>query len=224
MRTPLKFGLDWTPNTAHSCLFAAADEIRRLTGRDVEFVCPGEMGAPATPAHGLISGSLDLGLVPCDQLVTLELETPGLVQAFMNLHSRDISALCVMSTSSIQRPADLAGLRYASCGYPLEASTIRAIIRKDLASSRSRVSQETPPEEKGDKSDQEILKEACPPLRIKTEEMLLTAQAECAWMYRPWEVLRAKRAGIELRCFPIQDYVSFGEWMSMSPLDLYQGI
>ena len=193
----MKFGLDWTPNVAHCALFAAAKEFERLTGREIVFVCPGDADSPPTPAHGLLDGSLDVGLVPCDQLVIIELERPQTLQAVMNLHSQDISALCVLASSSIHRPSDLSGKRYASCGYPLEASTIRAIIRKDLNQSEV--------------SDEEcLLIEECPLLRTNTEDMLLDEQAECAWMYLPWEVLRAKRAGIELRCFPIQDHVQFG--------------
>lgn len=196
---PLKFGLDWTPNTAHCALFAAAEEIERLTGRKVVFVCPGDASAPPTPADGLLDGTLDVGLVPCDQLVSLQLERPQTLQAVMNLHSHDISALCVLASTTIQRPSDLAGKRYASCGYPLEAATIRSIIRKDCNHDHGVV------------ADEEcLLIEECPLLRTKTEDMLLANEADCAWMYLPWEVLRAKEAGIALRCFPIQDYASFG--------------
>ena len=197
---PLKFGLDWLTNTAHASIFAAVAEIQRLTGRDVAFVCPGDDSAPSTPADGLLVGTLDFGLIPCDQLVSIEHSTPGVLQAVLNLHSNDISALCVLSTSSVQRPSDLLGLRYASCGYPLEADTIRAIIRKDM--NQSGGARET--------ADKDLLVEECPLLRTNTEDMLLAGEADCVWMYRPWEVLRAKQAGIELRCFSIQDHASFG--------------
>ena len=68
--------------------------------------------------------------------------------------------------------------------------------------------------------------EVCPPLRTATEQMLLSGEADAAWMYLPWEVLRAERtaarraaapsegspaAAKALRRFRLADYgVSFG--------------
>ena len=105
----------------------------------------GEPGAPATPADGLHNGTLNFGLCPCDQLislglnststgtgvsisggsnladtdatgrVTLEEVLPRLL-AVGTLHSADLSAVCVLSSSDIKRPRDLRGKTYASCG------------------------------------------------------------------------------------------------------------
>ena len=36
--------------------------------------------------------------------------------------------------------------------------------------------------------------EVCPPFRTTTEQMLLRGEADSAWMYLCWEVLRAERA------------------------------
>ena len=38
------------------------------------------------------------------------------------------------------------------------------------------------------------MKEVCPALRMTTEQMLLRGEADCAWLYLCWEVVRAERA------------------------------
>ena len=69
------------------------------------------------------------------------------------------------------------------------------------------------------------MREVCPPLRMTTEQMLLSGEADAAWIYLPWEVLRAERVARRandlkggpkdglpmLRCFRLADYgVNFG--------------
>ena len=102
-----------------------------ISNPGLETKSTGGPGAPITPAHGLLNGALSFGLCPCDQLVSLGLsgdsehgeegssvkETSKLsLVAVSTLHSADISAVCVLSNSSILRPRDLRGKTYASCG------------------------------------------------------------------------------------------------------------
>ena len=39
----------------------------------------------------------------------------------------------------------------------------------------------------------------CPALRMTTEQMLLSGEADCAWLYLCWEVVRAERAAKAVR-------------------------
>lgn len=187
----LSFGLDWSPNSTHVALFVAqqikAFERRRLS---VEFVSPDSKNAPKTPADGLFDGSLQLGLCPCDQLVTRGLRD-GLL-AVAALIRKDISAVVCNANRGIERPRDLANKTYSSCGYPLEARTLNALIAADGGSG--------------------AVIEVCPHMRMDSDTQLHgSGEADCAWQYVTWEVLRASRAGKTFSLFKLRDYgVNFG--------------
>lgn len=184
------FGLDWSPNTTHVALFVALQSgafARR--GLDVRFVSPDDDGAPHTPADGLVDGTMQFGLCPCDQLVTRGMQENLLAVAA--LIRRDISAVVCSTASGISRPRDLAGKSYSSCGYPLEVATINALIAAD--------------------GGQGCVVENCCEMRMDTDTALLAGVSDCAWQYLTWEVLRSSRAGKTLAIFPLADYgVKFG--------------
>jgi hypothetical protein len=117
------------------------------------------------------------------------------IVAIATLVQNDISALCVASSSSTftaaNRPGKLAGARYGSCGYPLERAAINAMILKDGGSAG--------------------VVEVCPQLRTQTEMNLIEGHVDCAWLYRPWEVLRARRQGVTMHeMVPAEWGVPFG--------------
>lgn len=190
----VRLGLDWSPNTTHVGLFVALQcgaFTRR--GLDVELVAPASLRA-ANPGAGLLSGELHAGLCPCDQLVSPDFRNSLLAVAV--LIAQDISAV-VVREGSIGRPRELAGRRYASCGYPLEAATLNALIRADGGSG--------------------CVVEVCPPMRTSTEAMLLDGLCDAAWQYLTWEVLRAQRAGVRVRAFRLADFgVAFGYMNSIA--------
>lgn len=187
----LRLALDWTSNTTHAALLVAEGAgFNAARGLRVAFVEPTHVDAPATPLDGVVDGSVDAGIAPCDQVLSeyLGLDRVSCVAA---LTAADISAVCVQGESSASRPRDLSGLRYGSCGYPLELACLRSMIEKDGGS--------------GD------VVEVCPRERPQTEELLLQGHVDCAWMYRSWEVLRAEQAGISVRQFrPTECGVPFG--------------
>jgi len=105
------------------------------------------------------------------------------VACIATLVHTDISAVCVLESSPITSPKMLAGAKYGSCGYPLEVACINSMIREDGGEGR--------------------VQEVCPTMRVDTELLLLKGEVDCAWMYRTWEVLRAKkRQNIAVREFP----------------------
>jgi ABC-type nitrate/sulfonate/bicarbonate transport system substrate-binding protein len=192
---PVRVALDWTPNTSHAALLVAhAKGFFGDEGLAVSFVSPTDEGAPDTPLEGVVGPyGISLGVAPCDDVLA---EAMGLdrVVAIATLLQRDISALCVVVPSSsasthdassadacrpaASRPGLLAGARYASCGYPLEKAAIDAMVI-------------------GDGGGAGVL-QVCPPMRTETEMLLIEGHVDCAWMYRPWEVLRAARRGVKL--------------------------
>jgi len=187
----LRLALDWTANTTHtSLLVAEANGFNAARGLRVTFVEPTHDGAPVSPLDGVVSGSVDAGIAPCDQVLS-EAYGADRVKCVAALTATDISAVCVRSDSPIRRLRDLAGSRYGSCAYPLELACLRSMIEAD--------------------GGEGGVVEVCPPSRPQTEELLLQGHVDCAWMYRPWEILRARRAGLSLREFrPRQCGVPFG--------------
>lgn len=187
----IKFGLDWTANTAHTALLVAEGAgFNKELGFSVTFVEATDPSAPLTPLHGIVDGSLLFGLAPCDQILE-EKHQADRILPVAALHDSDISALCVLKNSPVKRPADLEGKKYGSCGYAFEVDCIDGMIKHD-----------------GGKRG---VVEVCPPVRPETETLLLDDKVDCVWMYRTWEVLRAAKAGIELREFVPGEYgVPFG--------------
>lgn len=187
----LSFGLDWSPNSTHVALFVAR-QIRAFERRHlvVDFVSPDSKNAPNTPADGLCDGSLQFGLCPCDQLVTRGVRD-GLL-AVAALVRKDISAVVCNVNRGIKRPRDLANKTYSSCGYPLEAKTLNALIAAD--------------------GGRGSVVEVCPEMRMDSDVQLHgSGQADCAWQYITWEVLRASRAGKHFSLFKLRDYgINFG--------------
>ena len=192
-RTPrlLRLALDWTANTTHTALLVAeASGLNAARGLRVTFVEPTHTDAPDTPLDGVVSGCMDVGIAPCDQVLA---ESCGLdrVACVAALTATDISAICVNNDSLIVRPKDLAGQRFGSCGYPLERACLEAMCAADGGAGG--------------------VLEVCPPERSQTEDLLLQGHVDCAWLYRSWEVLRAERAGISLREFRPREFgIPFG--------------
>ena len=124
-------------------------------------------------------------------IVLAEALGEGRVVALATALQSDISALCAKSDTAYERPRHLSGARYGSCGYPLEVAAINSMIFQDGGS-------------RG-------VEEVCPPMRTQTEELLIEGHVDCAWLYRPWEVLRAKRQGVQMHeLVPAEWGVPFG--------------
>ena len=189
--TPVRVALDWTANTAHAALLVAEGAgFNAARGLAVTFVEATDPEAPATPLHGVVDGSVTIGVAPCDQVFS-EHHGEGRVECVAALIDSDISAICVPEDSPIRRPRDLAGSRYGSCAYPLELACLSSMIEADGGSGS--------------------VVEVQPPERPETETLLMHGDVDSVWMYRPWEVLRAKLAGVSLRQFrPAECGVPFG--------------
>lgn len=182
MLTPLTVALDWSANSSHTALLAAEGSgFFAAVGLRVTFVEATAAAAPATPLDGVVAGSVDIGVAPCDQVLAEHLGRRR-VECVAALVHADISAVCVLDGSPIQRAGDLLGARYGSCGYPLELEALAGMIEADGGGAGG-------------------VAEVCPPARPDTEGLLLEGSVDCAWMYRPWEVLRARKRSIGLRQF-----------------------
>lgn len=101
--TKVKIALDWTANTTHaSLLLAESLGFNKEEGIRAEFVEPTSTSAPATPLDGLLDGTIDVAISPCDHVLKEHMGQDRVV-CIATLSDVDISAVCVLESSDIFR-------------------------------------------------------------------------------------------------------------------------
>ncbi|CAN5572253.1 ABC transporter substrate-binding protein [soil metagenome] len=119
--------LDWTPNTNHAGLYVAqAEGWYRDAGLDVEIIQPGESGS--LPMLG--SGRADVAITVSEELIPARAEGVPVV-SIAAVIEHNTSSLVGLSEDGIDRPADLAGLKYGGFGGQLETELVRRMVECD---------------------------------------------------------------------------------------------
>ena len=173
---------DWSLNTNHTgFVVAQALGFYRAAGLELELLPYVDQ---PTAAKRVLAGEALFGLGPQETVVAYaDQPTPLLAVAAVNAHNP--SALAVLADSSIQRPKDLDGTRYASYGARFELQVVREMIRAD--------------------GGEGLIEERVLP-KPTVPDALYTAQADCTWVFPAWEGVEAELAGQPLRCFLVRDY------------------
>ncbi|ACL24836.1 ABC transporter substrate-binding protein [Chloroflexus aggregans] len=187
MSTPITLALDWTPNTNHIGFYVAiAKGWYRDAGIEPIMLSPEEDNYQTTPAAKVVAGRALLAIAPSESALSYHLHPtkPSLV-AIAALAQRDTSAIVTLANSGIDRPAKLDGRRYASYNARFERAIVAQMIRND-----------------GGKGE---FDEIFPP-KLGIWETLLTSVADATWVFMPWEGVQARRAGIALNAFHLDDY------------------
>jgi len=226
--------LDWTPNTNHLGFYMAKAtglydkfglDVQLLSTNDeaystsylpspaeakeAEAAAKGAAGAKAGAAVG--SGGLPAFVTPCSQVAsghaTFALNSPeGAVnwntsgadrpklKAVAACLQKRTSAVVTLASSGLSRPKDLDGKVYASYGARFEGRIVRALIEADGGTG-------------------EYNEVVLPMLGIWST--LLEGKADATWVFMGWEGIEAKRAGIDLNAFKMED---FGIPYAYSPL------
>ena len=127
--------LDWTPNTNHAGFYvAAADGLYAKSGLDVELRSPdADPAQKLTPARQVAAGQAQFAVTPSESAIsfsTTDHEVPKL-RAVAALVQGDTSAICTLTSSGIDRPAKLAGKRYASYDGRFEDPIVAQMVRND---------------------------------------------------------------------------------------------
>jgi ABC-type nitrate/sulfonate/bicarbonate transport system substrate-binding protein len=179
--TPVKFALDWTPNTNHTGIYVA---LARgwYAARCIDLtILP--YSANVSSDTLVSSGQAVVGISSTESIVA-DAAVNQPVVSIAAIVQHNTSALVALSNSNLNRPRNLDGKIYGGFGAPYEAAVVGAIIRQD-----------------GGKG---VFKNAT--LNIDTMQALETKQIDFAWVYEGWEVIQAERAGFKLNVFPITTY------------------
>lgn len=181
-RIPVKFMLDWVPNTNHTGIFVARDMgYFEEAGLDVEIIEPGEV----YPEAAVASGAADFG-ISFQEAVTLARAEEAPIVSIAAVLQHNTSGFASLADLDITTPADFEGLRYGAWGTPSETPTLKALMECSGA----------------DFAKLEMVTTGF------TDSIALIAerQVDLVWIYYGWEGIQAKEQGIALNVVMMKDY------------------
>lgn len=179
--TPMKFALDWTPNTNHTGIYVALNKgWYRQQCIDLQIV---PYSANVSADTMVSSGQAAAGISSTESIVAdAAVNQPAVSIAAIMQHNT--SALVSLASSGLSSPKDFTGKIYGGFGAPYENAVVSAIIRNAGGSG--------------------VFKNVT--LNIDTMQALETKQIDFAWVFEGWEVIQAQRAGFKLNVFPITSF------------------
>lgn len=179
---PVKFILDWVPNTNHTGIFVAeANGYFAESGLAVEIIQPGEV----YPEAAVASGIADFG-ISFQENVTLARADDVLIVSIAAVLQHNTSGFASAADLNVTSPADFEGLRYGAFGTPFEAPTLEVLM--NCAG--------------GDFSQLEIVNTGwADPLALIAEN-----QIDMAWIFYGWQGFQAQQQGVDLNVVMMEDY------------------
>ncbi|MFL5651814.1 MAG: ABC transporter substrate-binding protein [Chloroflexota bacterium] len=179
-RGPVRFALDWTPNTNHTGIYVAkAKGWYDDAGIDLEILPYGT----STPEALMAAGQAECGISFQDAL-TFAAAGGAPIVSVMAVLQHAAQEIAVLDASPVTRPRDLDGKTYAGFGYPNEEPTLKAVIRAD-----------------GGKGTFKTVT-----LDTAAYEALYAKRADFVITFAAWEGIEAGQRGIPLRTFKFTDY------------------
>ncbi len=180
--TPVKFLLDWVPNTNHTGIFVAeANGYFEEAGLAVEIIQPGEV----YPEAAVASGTADFG-ISFQEMVTLARAEDVPIVSIAAVIQHNTSGFASASDLNVTSPVDFEGLRYGAWGSPFETPTLEGLM--NCAGS--------------DFSKLEIVNTGwADPLALISED-----QIDMAWIFYGWQGFQAQQQGIDLNVVMMEDY------------------
>jgi ABC-type nitrate/sulfonate/bicarbonate transport system substrate-binding protein len=192
----IRLALDWTPNVNHvGFLLAYEQGFYRDVGIDVTILDPSIDNYATTSAKKVELGTADLALCPTESLISYQTKgDPFDLVAIAAVLQSDLSAITVLASSDISRPADLDGKRYASYAARYEDAIVQAMVTND-----------------GGQGDI-----VCTyPDKLGIWGSLLGGTDDATWIFLNWEGIAAASQEVGLRLFKMSD---FGIPYSYSPV------
>jgi len=180
--TPVKFMLDWVPNTNHTGIFVAKDKgYFEAAGLDVQIVEPGEV----YPEAAVAGGAADFGL-SFQENVTLARSEGAPIVSIAAVLQHNTSGFASPTSLAVSSPADFEGLRYGAYGSPSEDPTLKALMGCVGA----------------DFEKLEVVTTGfSDPLAL-----LAQGQIDLAWIFYGWQGIQAEQSGIDLDVVMMADY------------------
>jgi len=179
----ITFVLDWTPNTNHTGLYVAlAKGWFEQAGLDVEVVQP-----PADGAEVLVaSGKAQFGVSFQDSMApALSGSSPLPVTAVAAVIQHNTSGIISRAGEGMDRPAGLAGHKYATWDLPVEKATIAHVMAADG----------------GDFNAVELI-----PSTVTDEVSTLESKSvDAIWIFYAWAGIACEVAGLETDYFAFAD-------------------
>ena len=179
---PVKFMLDWVPNTNHTGIFVAeAKGYFEDAGLDVNIIQPGEV----YPEAAVASGAADFGITFQEQ-VTLARADDIPIVSIAAVIQHNTSGFASAASLNVSSPADFEGLRYGAWGSPFEEPTLEVLMECEGA----------------DFSKLEIVNTGwSDPLALIAEK-----QIDMAWIFYGWQGFQAQQQGVALNVVMMEDY------------------
>ncbi|CAE7517718.1 thiY [Symbiodinium natans] len=189
MEDEIVVALDWTPNTNHSGFYVAQVKL-----------CSADAGDGTTPARQVAQRAAHFAVAPSESAVsfaTTEPDKPRLV-AVAALLQGSASAICTLKSSGIDRPAKLAGKRYASYNGRFEDPIVSRMVSNDGGDGQS--VQFHGLDAHGYQDDDTMGAGSV------VASYLEKGRSDSTWIFPAWEGVLAERAGQHLHCFGLEDY------------------
>lgn len=182
--TPVRVGLDWTPNTNHTGLYVARDMgYYQEQGLDVEILGAQEGG---TVEQLVAAGKLDFGISFQEAVTYARVEGVPIV-SIAAIIQHNTSGFASRADEGITRPRDFAGKKYGAFGSPIEQATIRGLMECDGA---------------GDRFDQvEFVDIGSTDFFVATER----GDVDFAWIFKGWTGVEAEVRGVPLTILMMND-------------------
>lgn len=173
--------LDWVPNVNHVGIYVARDlGFFAGQGLDVRIVEPGEVYATSA----VVGGQAEFGIDFQENVTLLRADDVPIVSIAAILQT-NTSGFAVRSGTGIESPADFDGLVYGTFNSPFEEPTLSTLVRCAGGSPDS--------------------------IRYVTAgtdllAMLAQGLADVVWIYYGTQGFQARRVGIEIDYFPLNEY------------------
>lgn len=183
----IRIALDWTPNTIHAGLFLAQHKgFYKDAGIKAEFISPEADNYKLTPARRLSRRTVDFAIAPSESVISYNTSRrPVAITSVASILQRDTSAIVTLKSSGITRPKQLDGRTYATYSARFEDGIVAQMVKNDGG--------------KGEFNPVAIG-------RLGIWDMLKSGEADSTWVFMPWEGIEAKKNGLELNVFRMEDY------------------
>lgn len=183
----IRIALDWTPNTIHAGLFLAQHKgFYKDAGIKAEFISPEADNYKLTPARRLSRRTVDFAIAPSESVISYNTSRrPVAITSVASILQRDTSAIVTLKSSGITRPKQLDGRTYATYSARFEDGIVAQMVKND-----------------GGKGEFKPVAIG----RLGIWDMLKSGEADSTWVFMPWEGIEAKKNGLELNVFRMEDY------------------
>lgn len=173
--------LDWTPNTNHTGVYVAlAKGWYKEAEIDLKI-----LPFSSTVSSDVLVGSkkADVGISSTEGVVS-DVAAHNSIVSIGAIIQHNTSGLVVRADSGITKPRDLDGKIYGGFGAPFENAIVREVIKHD-----------------GGKGEfQNVI------LDVDAMQALVTKRIDFVWVFEGWDVIRAKKDGLNVLFFPVTTY------------------